>query len=419
MNRIKTFLPYVIIIFGIIINIFMWHRYYMPLNELYGDADYYNKIAQTISKGSVILENGSDIGSIIMPGYPAVISAIYFIFAQKVDAVYLLQILACIIACLLVYLIMKYHTNEWFAFFASVWILAYYPLWRMNLTVMKESLTASLFIFSIFFILRFEKYNKNRDFIIFSILWALLITVMNRFIVHFTFITVFFIYLWYVKKYDIKYTLIFVGIVLILLLPWHIRQYIKFNEIVLFSPKRTEILSVSKNNNNQFKSYEEYKKTILESGFSEKRKKNFENLFNEEIFQTMKADYNAFKGVNKYWSRLKGFFEIYNSKLRFGFGGDIRITPPPSKIRKYTDILFLTPMFVFTVVGIFFIFKKRNYLFIILAISILAHILLHTYVGYMHRYRLTILPAIFMIGWYGIYNTYLEFNNLYKRKNIE
>jgi hypothetical protein len=413
LNKIKPYFPYLIVIFGIIINVLMWQRYYTPESNLTsGDQGYYHSLAQAVAEGSTTRDNGSDIGAVIMPGYPAIVGSIYKTFGQNVNYIYILQVIASIVAALLVYKIMKHRTNALIALLVAGWLLAYYPLGRMSFALLKESLTASLFIFTLYFFHKYLLTKKNNYFIIFAIIWAVLIPVMNRFIVHFGFISILILYLSYKKEFKYEKFFILIGIAFITLVPWHIRQYLKFDELVAFSPRRSEQVKMDDTGNDKktaddsskFKSYEAYKTGIMNSGFNEARKQYFKNHFTLEKFEKMKANYDAFEGFNQYWSRFLGFFEIYNSDFRFGFGGDIRITPPPSKIRKYTDLLLLAPMFVFMLVGLFFSVKKKDYFFIFIFLTILAHVLLHTYVHYIPRYRVTIIPAIFMMGWYGIYN---------------
>ena len=127
--------------------------------------------------------------------------------------------------------------------------------------------------------------------------------------------------------------------------------------------------------------------------------------FSEDKYNLMKKDYHAFSGINKYMSRLTGFWEIYNRDFRFGFGGDTRITPPPGRIRKITDLLFLLPMFVFMIPGALFSLRNKNLFMMIVSVLILSHLFLHTLIAYMPRYRLTIVPLFFMLGGYGFFST--------------
>lgn len=406
-DTIKKLFPYIIVLIGVTMNILMWQRYHISDDELSSDPQHHNNIAEAILKGSSTTESGKDIGSIIMPGYPAIITSIYGIFGKNINYILVLQAFLSIIAVLLVYKLMKNRTNAFIAFLTACWILAYYPLWRMSFNLMKESLTASILIISFYFFHRFLLKQRTKDFIWFSILWAILIPVMNRFIVHFGLISLFLLYFIYKKEFKLNRIVIYGGLVLLVLVPWHIRQYLTFDEFVIFAPTKTEYAKTGEiKNSDKFDTYKEYKENILNSGFSDSRIEYFKKHFNREKFEQMKTDYNAFEGFNKYWSRFKGFFEIYPADMRFGFGGDTRITPPPSTIRKLTTSVFLAPMFIFMTIGLFFSIKKKNYFFLCLFVTILAHILLHSYIHYIPRYRLTILPAIFMLGWYGIYNVY-------------
>jgi hypothetical protein len=103
LNKLKPSFPYLIIIFGIIINVLMWQRYFVPQSDLSGDAHYYHSIAETISQGKTETKNGYDIGAVIMPGYPAIVAGIYTVFGKNVMPVYLIHILTSLSAVLLIY----------------------------------------------------------------------------------------------------------------------------------------------------------------------------------------------------------------------------------------------------------------------------------------------------------------------------
>lgn len=383
------------------------------------DGILYDGIAKAILHGNATINqpglrgHGADIGSVVMPGYPFIIAFIYSIFGINFYAFISFQVILGAVACIVYYSICQKSFNQWIALFATLWLIGYIETWRYNYQYLMDSLTASMLIFSLFFLQKyFNKYNPKYLYI-FTILFGLIIAVNNRFIVHIILLGGYLLFTSLKdRKIKAKQVLIVSSIILLILLPWHIRQVLHYDKAVLFSPIRTEqALGSNNNKKNKFPSYELQKKS-LESGFASiGAPSNYIHLFTEEKYEKMKENYNAFNGLNKYVSRLKGFFEIIRTDFRFGFGGDTRITPPNVLgtvpiLHMIFTLTFLGSMFLFMVPGIIFAFKKNNRFYISLLVLVTAHILLHSFVGIdpWLRYRVPIIPGIFLLGWYGLQN---------------
>lgn len=414
-HQIIKWFPYIILIFSIIINIGFYHRYYSGTEVKGGTANTYYEIGKAISNGKYETERGVDIGALLMPGFPAVVAFFYSLFNNQTIYLYIFQAVFSIVALLFLYSVLNKKLSSIIALLAVGWLMLYYPLWRYNFYMLKESLTASLFLISLYTLNKYFQFYKGKYLYLFVLIFTVIIYLYNRFIAHYAIFIGFLGFLYLLRQIPIKQIGISIGITILLLLPWHIRQYLVYDQLVIIAPERVQDVKkgIDKGNEDifsqgKFASYQEYMDQIKNSGFSEERVEYAKKHFTREKFEEMKANYNAFEGFNKYWSRFKGFFEIYPKDFRFGFGGDVRIWPPPSTIRKITLSVLLAPMFVFMLVGIFFAFRKKDYFFISLAVFLASHIALHTYIHYIVRYRVTIIPVIFILGWYGIYMLLLK-----------
>jgi len=229
-----------------------------------------------------------------------------------------------------------------------------------------------------------------------------------------------FIYSFISSKYKKNDAFIVGSGLLIVLMPWHIRQYLHYDKLVIFAPARTELIISSVNtdeNNysreavisiqaNEFFSYEEYLERFEDiSGMTSSRMDNIKGLFTKEKYQQMINAYEKkySKPYSKYLSRLKGFWNIWQFDFSFSYGGDTRIMPPARLSANLINIIMLTPMFLFFIPGIIYSLRRKTILLQILILIVLSHWILHGFIHYITRYRITVMPLIFLISWYGIY----------------
>lgn len=383
------------------------------------DGVLYDGIAKALLNGERTIDqpglrgHGADIGAIVMPGYPALIALIYAVFGVHFEAFIIFQVLLGIASCFVFYQIAKDHFNPWIALGSTMWVIGYIEIWRYNLQYYMDSLTAGLVIFVIYFLHRYFRSLKPKHLYIFAILAGILIAINNRFIMHIGLVGLYLLFL-SLKNANIpfKKLLVVAGIIVMILLPWHIRQYLHYDQLMLFSPTRTEQAREGHDREpGQFPSYERQHEGLA-SGFAAfGSPDNYLHLFTPDKYEEMKKEYNAFDGFQKYWSRTKGFFEIIRTDFRFGFGGDTRITPPNVQgklvvIHTLFNLVFLESMFILMLPGIFFAFKRNQPFFISLALLLAAHVILHSIVHLdpWLRYRVPIVPVIFLLGWYGVQN---------------
>ncbi|MFW6046629.1 MAG: ArnT family glycosyltransferase [Candidatus Woesearchaeota archaeon] len=404
-----------------VFNIVLAGRYYsteMPS----GDQALYYKIATTILDDGIFPDkDGYDIGLVMAPGYSFLLAGVFAIFGNNIANAFFLNIIFHLLSALILFYLINKNTNKWFAWGFSLWLLLAYQIWRMNYNMMMEISTIFFITISLYFLYKYLKTKAIRNIVIFGILMGLLIFLNNRFIFHAVVLGgIMFIYgiLQNRKAFQLKDPFIYGVFIILILLPWHIRQYIQYDEFVFFSPARTEVVSGSitadgeqgkKSGNitpDKLLSYEECLDRFENiSGMTASRMENIRKNFTKEKYHQMVKNYkNKYdNSYAKYISRLTGFWEIWEFDFSFGFGGDTRISPPARKKANLVNIVVLTPMFLFFIIGLFYAFYRNNIFFQFLVYFVISHWLLHALVHYISRYRITVLPLIFIIAWYGIY----------------
>jgi len=195
-------------------------------------------------------------------------------------------------------------------------------------------------------------------------------------------------------------------IVIVLLLPWHIRQYYVYNRIMLFSPEWTNLKKGDPLPKCNYQSYDQYYKSLTKNDLLHANNEYYIHLFTPQKLEEMKLK-NTFNQKYPFITRAIGFFEIVRFDFRFGYGNDTRISPPniygPKQlIRTIYNLIFLGSMLLLMFPGIYYSIRQRNMFMKIIAVYIFTHIIIHSWAHYIERYRLTIVPLIFIIGWYGL-----------------
>lgn len=413
----KRFWDYsILIVFVIVTNIGLASRYFDAGLKLDPDPALYYETAKTIAQGKTWVEHyGFDIGAIMAPGFSFLLAGILKIFGDNVAIIYYLNILLHIFSALFLFYLVYSLTNRLFAWFFSLWLLFYYQIWRMNFQVMMEISTIFFLALLIYFIYKYIKSKEISYLFIFSLTFGLLIFINNRFIFH-LFVLMVGLGIYSYFKNTFKYSdLLLLGIVVFLvLLPWHIRQYIVYDKLVLFSPGRMEIIQTSVSTSESDKnigadkimSYEEYLKRFeATGGMTESRMVSIRKAFTVDKYNKMVTQFQRrySRNISKYISRLISFWRIWQFDFSFSPGGDPRIVPPARPSANLFNIFFLTPMFIFFPVGLFYCIRKNQIFIQILCIFVLSHWLLHSIVHYISRYRIPLFPFIFIVAWYGLF----------------
>jgi len=184
---------------------------------------------------------GKDIGDEIMPGYPLLISP----FFENLHLISLFQVILLYFGLLYLFRVI---INKYLIFFTLInliWII-FSTSWDYHNQPLIESPTISFLMFIIYFLDRYFKDYNWKDFLWFSILFGILISINNRYIIHFSgFLSFLLILKYFERRIKIKHLIYSFLVVTAIMAPWHIRQYFVYNEFVLFSPVRNNALDRS------------------------------------------------------------------------------------------------------------------------------------------------------------------------------
>lgn len=421
----KKHLLYLIILIVIVANInFIYSfRYYQEDRELSSDQELYWRIGMSILEAENYYLWGEnekkDIGIQVAPAYSAIIAGLCKVFGVNKLPIYIFQVILNIICIVILFEILSFFLKYSFAFIVLLLFELYYPLWKMNFSIMVEILTVTLLSASLYFLQRALQSNRNllvvKRFSGFFFLFGLLIFVNNRFIFHFAFIILFLIICSFKNRSLIKITLRGIIIVSLVLSPWFIRQYIHYDQFVLFTPtwnnfsyktlgfpaKVPIISDVDNASSEDIKpwSYAEYIESFKKTRGEDN---NYEDEFTIELYEAIIAKNDPDSKIKLYLSEFRLFWTPFILNYRFVNTTDVRIMMPSTKPQLIVGVFFLLPVMVFSIVGVFLSIIKKNPFMVLLSILLCSHILLHLLTQFIPRYRLTILPVMFILACYSI-----------------
>ena len=384
------------------------------------DEVLYDSIAMAILNGNNYYMEGAekvDIGHEVTPFYSCFVAAAYFVGGVNHRNPYILNVILNCFTIILLFLTISLITKEFFlSFLFSFVFIFYYPLWRMNYTILMEVTTVFFFSLGIYLFTQYYYKKKNKYIYFSTAVFSLVCLINNRFIVLLFVLLTFLLFITIIKKYKLGKTFIIpVLIAFLTLSPWFIRQYIEYKQFVFFTPTWNNVVAdkigffkkINIKTDADYKSdskpltYSEYVQELRSESLGELQQIRI-SAFTAEKYKEV-IDRHNYNG-NLYFDRLKKYFTLYYKDFQFQSPTDFRLIAPSSKTYKLVQLLILLPLFIFSLLGVLIAIKKREMIIIFLTMLFLSHVVLHVSIHYIERYRLTILPVLLIIAAYGFLN---------------
>ena len=380
-----------------------------------GDVVTYDEYALAILNKADWLTNPDFPGHYRPPVYPMFLAIIYSIFGvENLFAIYFFQ---AIISTLTVYYIFKLSSSifdEKKSFLSLFWAGFYiFYLWYARM-IMRETLIIFLIIFSFYHLWIFLKNKEKKHYLKSINLWKFMIafTILlhtdPRYLFYIPFISILFVIykknIWIgIKQYSGV-----LGILILLLVPWSIRNYIAYDGFVLINTRtidarqenisiRLEILSGSEVTQLINKNYPtDEERALIKKG------KNPNNRSRDEIDIIKKDVYAPSTFIGKRLYRLKEMW------IPFRFWSDYEIFPsayfkgPWSLKHNIVSISFYGTLIPFVFYALFCLTGERNKGILFLIFPIFIQALLHFLMYGIERYRLHIDSFIIILACYGM-----------------
>tara|TARA_Y100000590_G_C15723763_1_gene1014421 strand:+ start:2062 stop:3315 length:1254 start_codon:yes stop_codon:yes gene_type:complete len=253
------------------------------------------------------------------------------------------------------------------------------------------------------FLFKITKDQKNKNILIFSLISGLLILTRGEFILIF-FLIILFVTL--SKKLNLGNLLKIISIVLLIISPYLVRNYIHFNQVFLV---KSVGYNLWKGNNelSNVDGFENYKNSKFEKINSEieKLKKNKYYEINKDNIFLREAIYNLNKDKLKYAELyIKKFFSFYFIDVN-------------SKYPNYYNFFHIFPLIILSILsfpGLFIFLKKKRFENQCLGIYLFFNLLIFSVFFIIPRYKLIILPIQIILAVYFI----LYVLDMLKKKNV-
>ena len=397
----------------------------------FADAHSYNGYAHAILNGSNWLTHPEFLGDVRPPGYPLFIALVYLIFGiNNFLAVYIFQSIVSVLTCLYIYKFSKKIFYEKAALLALIWSGFYIFYLKYVRELLRETWIFFLFIAFLYYLYLFltEEINKTRNVWLSSLFYFLLIHLDPRYLFYLPFLFLLFIIyqsFWEgVRKY-----LTFLGLSILLLIPWTIRNYIAYDGFVLINTRTIDLRESDKQNpvmndrinnvlnfgiidyaliNDNYPTEEE--RELIKKGL------NPNNRSQEEIRAVKNDIYPSSTFIARKWYNFIHLWTPFDFGLSYRPLPDARFSGSWSARHNVSSIIcygFLLPFFIFAV---YTLARKKNRVWYFLTFPLIIQTLLHAIQWGKTRYRIPIDAFIIILGTYGIYM--MAKSILDKRKKI-
>lgn len=327
------------------------------------------------------------------PALPLLISFFIKIFGNPYFGIFIYNsIISSLLVPLLFYLGKELFNNR-LGWFLAIWALFNIDFFKYNTNLLKESTVFFFLPLTIYFIVKSIKYDRSIRYIIFaSLAFIWLIHADERYFFYLPFFSLFFLFS---KPFNIYRNIKMIGIwfilVLVLMLPWSIRNYIVFKQVVIISPRTTAFTSKLWGKDIAMLQFNKAQQTINEEEKLNAIKFGKESGIVPIEYEKTEARIRAF--IN-FWQPT--YFKA--TYIQYGFR--------PQKwsfFHNAVSLLFYGLFLPFYLLGLFKLIKNANLICILIAVIPILQSLIHAYMVWpLERYRAPINFIIVSIAFYYI-----------------
>lgn len=386
LNKRRTLILFCLFLLSLSLRILLTYKDYSS-NHMNGwsDALLYLKYGESFASGNFYPTTGQTNHMIVGPVIPMLVAVSKWLTG---DPVWPVLVFNCLLSALLVYVLFELGTKIIgliAGYFLSVWSIFNFSLLRLNYQILKEPLVILLLPLIILSLVNIYKNKKTLlNTILSSLMFSLLIHADERFIVYCPILLLFILF---ASKQRINFKLAgsWIAILLITMVPWTLRNYRQFGEIIILSPRTTSITSKLWGT--------DYAKMHFSSEESMQRK----IVSNNDDAMQATNEYGLQPRIyGKYEKYFKAFIHYWKPtyfKLTYIMYGNRPVKWSLS--HNISSILFYGIFLPFYFFGLIFSVFRKNWLIVYLGMIPFIHSILHTLMLWpLERYRL---PMSFII----------------------
>jgi len=390
-KRVLFFIFLVTVIFR---TIFVYVTYTKTESASWVDDLYYIDASEHIADGSWDFNHGESDNLIVGPLLPILGALFIRLFGDIIIPFFVYNIIVTSLMVPVFYYLGKEIFNKKLGWFLAIWGVFFIEAYKYSPHILKEP---TLFLFvplTLFFIISSIKREAQRiKYLLFaSLSFAFLIHTDERFFVYFPVFILFFLFIKPLTLFSFtKFASLWIVFVFLLMLPWGIRNFMVFDQVVILSPRTTAITSKLWGDN----------LAAVASHFSDKEaQQKLIDLRHNRAIQ-FGAHYSLYpREYGKLEAQSRAFINFWQPTyfrptfIQYGY------RPMKWSLRhNVASILFYGIFLPFYIIGFFVLINLKKYLALAVAIIPIIHSFLHAYMVWpLERYRSPVTFIVVMIG---------------------
>ena len=366
--------------------------------ESWSDDFYYLNAIEKIANGNWNITYGESNYLIVGPSLP-LLGALFLKLSNNVlIPFFIYNIVVTSLMVPVLYYFAKEVFNEKVGWLIVIWGVFFIEAYKYSPHILKEP---TLFLFVPLTLLFLVKAIKSEDKRIINIFFASLsfmwlIHTDERYFVYLPVFTLFFLLIkpLHLSIY-LKTASLWISFLVLLMLPWGIRNYLVFDQIVILTPRTTAIT---------YKFWGENLASIASHFSDEKETQKIINGRYENALEFGKRYNITPRQYGELEARIRAFINFWQPTyftptfIQYGYRSIIW-----SFKHNAASLLFYGMLLPFYIVGFFVLIKQKHHFALVIALIPFIHSLMHAYMVWpLERYRSPVTFIVVMIGIYVI-----------------
>jgi 4-amino-4-deoxy-L-arabinose transferase-like glycosyltransferase len=394
MNTERKFLIILFITTLVIRTFYVYQTFHKIGDSNWSDAKIYTFYGKEFAKGNfypILPETNQKL--LIPPVIPMVYALFQLVFPDNYWPFFIYNILLTSFIVVLLYYIGKMLWNKYLGYIIAIWGVLFFDYMKYTPTILKEPTLCFLLVLLVFLLLKYQQNDKLYKYLFaIGLSFIVLIHTDERYFAFLPMILILpFIHNQKISfnKKDFYQFLVLGAFIFLLMIPWTVRNYKEYNEIVLLSPRTTAITSKFWGTNQSVINFEGDSRAyqLMESRIENAKEYAAQYGIEPRIQKGFESKLMAF--IN-FWqpTYFKPTFIQYGYRFQKW-----------SVMHNLTSIFFYGIFLPFFILGLIRYFIKGNALLIWLGCIPIIHSLVHAYMVWpVERYRMPINFIIVLIA---------------------
>lgn len=360
------------------------------------DDMYYLKLGEQITTGDLNLMSETSASVIVGPVIPLLVALFIILFNEPVIPMFIYNIISTSLFVIVLFYLGRELFNDKVGWFMSIWGVLFIECFKYSSHILKEPTLFLCVPLTLLLLIKSIKKNYSLKYLLSSALsYSFLIHTDERFLIY---LPIFAFSFFLVKPLTLsnfyRPILTWLAFVLILMLPWGMRNYLVYDQVVIITPRTTAFTSKFWGSNLAGKA-SHFEDDDVRDKFNRSRYESALQFGNEygitpRKFSNPEARYRAF--IN-FWQ------PAYFSPTFIQYGYRIQKW---SFRHNVSSLIFYGIFLPFYFLGIFALLKRKLFLALFVALIPVLHSLIHAYMVWpIERYRSPVTFIIVLVGfWY-------------------